>query len=93
MGFKKPSRADVAHHAFPVRLTIAVRGNRHDFHNVQINRFLRRARWPYFITPHTALSGGRAAHLYLPSIGAAMEVLLHCPEIELLADPYAGPTR
>lgn len=93
MGFKEPTRAEVAHHAFPVRLTIAVRGSRHDFHNMRINEFLRRARWPYFITPHTPMNGGRAARLYLPTIGAAMEVMLHCPELELLADPYRGATK
>ncbi|WP_299823086.1 hypothetical protein [uncultured Jannaschia sp.] len=93
MGSRKPTRSETANHEYAVRLTIAVRGNRHDIHNRAINRFLNHARWPYHVVPCRMPCGRKAVYLYLPHIGAAMEVMLHCPEFGLLAEPYLGPMR
>ena len=41
--------------------------------------------------PHAEWAQGGI--FYLPHICAAMEVMLHYPEFELLDEPYLGPMR
>lgn len=38
-------------------------------------------------------SGRKTVYLYLPHIGAAMEMMLRCHGLELLTEPCLGPRQ
>ena len=96
MSSKKPDRTTIIDRQFPVRLRVAVRGARGDWHNEQTRAALLRiaGEGNFGTTPSVLWSAEpRTVHLHLPNLYVAQSLLLACPHLELIGEEYAGPWR
>ena len=96
MGSKKPDRATIIDRQFPVRLRVALRGQRGDWHNEQTRlALLRIAGERHYGTTSSVLWSAepRTVHLHLPNLYVAQSLLLACPHLKLIGEEYAGPWR
>lgn len=77
-----------------MRLVVAVRGGRLDHENQLTQAYLASVRHRYHVEHLVMhLSGRRCAHIYLPTLKAAVDLILACPHLELIGDRYRGTTR
>ena len=96
MGTKKPDRTTIIDRQFPVRIRVAVRGQRGDWHNEETRKALLRlaGEGHYGTTPSVLWSAEpRTVHLHLPNLYVAQALILACPHLELVGEEYTGPRR
>ena len=96
MGSRNWTKHDVMEFEFPVRIRVAVRGDRDDWGNEQVRRWLVRNCGPKGsgVRPaHGTRDGRRCAYIHLPTVFHAAGLLLACPHLELVTEEYHGPLR
>ena len=95
MGQRNATCHEILERTHCVRLRVAVGGTPYEWRNAEVRRWADRlaGQGNWGTTVSTFWSSQRTAHLHLPSLYVAQQLVLACPHLVLVQSPYDGPTR
>ena len=95
MGQKNPTKGEIIERTHCVRIRVEVDGGPRDWKNEEVRRWADRlcGQGGWGTSVSTSWSSSRTAHLHLPSLYVAQQLILACPHLRLVQSPYRGPWR